>query len=195
MREGRDDEAIFHLVNEDSFQRFATNKKPFCSIEVFRNWMAGLGENRFEIVVEWDAAVAGFGGLYLLPDRQSHVGWLFLGVKAEFQGRGAGDMLMRTLVAAADILFGLGRLQLTVYADNEIAMSLYRKYGFRIEGRHRNFVRREDGFVDAFSMARLRAEAGPPKSDGDLRGRLGRFARQSASGRKPATAPERDPLA
>ncbi len=183
LRESRDDEDIFQLVNEDAFQRLATHYERFRSIEVFRAWIAGLGDERFEIVVESNGAVAGFGGLYPLPDRQNHAGWLFLGVKAAFHGQGAGDRLVQTLVAAADIVFGLGRLQLTVYADNDIALRLYRKYGFLVEGRHRNFVRRGDGFIDAFSMARLRAEAGPPRSEQELRERLGRLALACGAGR------------
>jgi putative acetyltransferase len=62
---------------------------------------------------------------------------------------------MNSLLGAADVLAGVQRLQLTVYADNEPAIRLYKKFGFEIEGRHRDFLRRDDGPVDAFSMARL----------------------------------------
>ena len=104
---------------------------------------------------ETRASSAGFAGLYLLTERQSHIGWFFLGVREKFRRRGVGAALLRGLLDVADVLAGLQRLQLTVFADNEPAIRLYRRFGFEIEGRHRDFLRREDGPVDAFTMARL----------------------------------------
>jgi putative acetyltransferase len=155
MRENSDDEALLALFNEESFQRFATHMRPFAGVDDLRDWLAGLGPDRFEIVCESDREFVGFAGLYILADRQSHIGWFFLGVSEKHQRRGAGALLMNSLLGAADVLAGLQRLQLTVYADNETAIRLYRKFGFEIEGRHRDFLRRDDGPVDAFTMARL----------------------------------------
>ncbi|RML92235.1 hypothetical protein APX70_200105 [Pseudomonas syringae pv. maculicola] len=50
----------------------------------------------------------------------------------------------------------LHRVELTVYADNEAAQGLYRKFGFEVEGRLRNYAVRDGAYVDALSMARLR---------------------------------------
>jgi putative acetyltransferase len=155
MRENSDDEALLALFNEECFQRFATHMRPFADVEDMRNWLAGLGPDRFEIVCESGVEFAGFAGLYILSDRQSHIGWFFLGVREKHQRRGAAALLMNSLLGAADVLAGVQRLQLTVYADNEPAIRLYKKFGFEIEGRHRDFLRRDDGPVDAFSMARL----------------------------------------
>ncbi len=155
MREASDDEALLALFNEERFQRFATHLKPFASLDEMRLWLACLGADRFEIVCESGRELAGFAGLYILADRQSHIGWFFLGVREKFQRRGVGATLMTSLLGAADILADLRRLQLTVFADNEPAIRLYRRFGFEIEGRHRDFLRRDDGPMDAFTMARL----------------------------------------
>jgi putative acetyltransferase len=40
---------------------------------------------------------------------------------------------------------------------NEIGIALYEKFGFEIEGTHRRFAFREGEYVDAYSMARVRA--------------------------------------
>ena len=53
----------------------------------------------------------------------------------------------------------LRRVELTVYADNEAAQQLYRKFGFEVEGRMRDFALRDGVFVDTVSMARLRQSA------------------------------------
>jgi len=58
-------------------------------------------------------------------------------------------------MATASIMIGLRRVQLTVFGDNDPAIKLYRRFGFEVEGRHRDFVRRGDGFVDALTMAKL----------------------------------------
>jgi len=48
----------------------------------------------------------------------------------------------------------LRRVELTVYADNEAAHNLYRKFGFEVEGRLRDYALRDGVFVDTLSMAR-----------------------------------------
>jgi len=56
----------------------------------------------------------------------------------------------------ADRWLNLTRLELTVYADNEPAIRLYRRAGFRVEGTLRRFAWRAGEYADALYMARLR---------------------------------------
>jgi putative acetyltransferase len=37
-----------------------------------------------------------------------------------------------------------------------VGITLYEKFGFEIEGTHRRYAFRDGGFVDAYSMARLK---------------------------------------
>jgi putative acetyltransferase len=48
------------------------------------------------------------------------------------------------------------RVELTVYADNQAAIGLYRKLGFETEGLLRQYAVRDGVLVDALAMARLR---------------------------------------
>ena len=50
----------------------------------------------------------------------------------------------------------LHRVELTVYTDNEAALTLYGRFGFESEGVLRDSALRDGRFVDALSMARLR---------------------------------------
>ena len=58
----------------------------------------------------------------------------------------------------ADDWLNLRRIELTVYVDNAPAIALYERNGFEIEGTHRDFAFRGGAFVDAYAMARLKAE-------------------------------------
>lgn len=56
----------------------------------------------------------------------------------------------------ADSWLGLTRLDLRVYVDNAPAITLYKKFGFEIEGTHKRFAYRTGEYMDAHVMARLR---------------------------------------
>ena len=155
-RGAQDDRGLLELFNEENFLHNASVRAPFASCEEMRMWLDGVvAAQRFEIVAVLHGEIVGFGGLYTMGDAQSHLGWVVLGVRKAFQGRGIGSILMHMLIATAHVFVGLQRLQLTVFSDNQAAISLYRKFGFEIEGRHRRFIRRGADFVDAFTMALL----------------------------------------
>ena len=78
-----------------------------------------------------------------------------MSVAREVQRQGVGTALMQALCDYADRWIAALRLELTVYADNEPAIALYRKFGFEMEGRHRAYALRDGVYVDAFAMARL----------------------------------------
>jgi putative acetyltransferase len=102
-----------------------------------------------------DGKVIGLAGLTRLENRRAHVGTIFMAVHDAFQGRGAGAALMQALVDMADRWLNLGRIELTVYADNARAIGLYERFGFVREGLHKDFAFRGGAFVDALAMARL----------------------------------------
>ncbi len=155
-RGAQDDRGLLELFNEENFLHNASVRAPFASCAEMRIWLDGIAAaKRFEIVAVSNGEIVGFAGLYTMADAQSHLGWVILGVRKTFQGRGIGAALMHMLIATARVFVGLQRLQLTVFSDNQAAMRLYRKFGFEIEGRHRRFVRRGADFVDAFTMALL----------------------------------------
>ena len=47
-------------------------------------------------------------------------------------------------------------VELTVYADNQATIALYRKFVFETEGLLRQYAVRDGRHVDALAMARLR---------------------------------------
>jgi putative acetyltransferase len=106
--------------------------------------------------------VIGAAGLHPVNPslRRMHVRGLGIGIAAEWQGRGIGRQLVARLLDWADNWAGVSRVELTVHADNERAIALYRKLGFVEEGRHRAYALKGGRYVDAFCMARLHPD--PP---------------------------------
>jgi len=83
-----------------------------------------------------------------------HVAQLTIVVHPGFQGRGVGAALLSDLLAWAKKNSALGKIELLVRATNERAISLYRKFGFAIEGRFRNRVKlNASDYVDDIAMA------------------------------------------
>ncbi|MNE93505.1 putative acetyltransferase YhhY [compost metagenome] len=64
--------------------------------------------------------------------------------------------MLATVLDLADNWMNVQRVELSVYADNDAAIGLYRKFGFETEGLFRQYAVRDGQLVDALSMARLR---------------------------------------
>ena len=137
---------------------WGTLQLPFPSIEYWRKRMADPAEGYYSLLACAGNEVAGELGLLTFPNapRRRHAGTLFMAVRDDWQGKGIGSSLMQAAVDMADKWLNLLRLELEVYTDNEPAISLYKKFGFVIEGKLVRFAYRDGQYVDAFSMARLR---------------------------------------
>jgi RimJ/RimL family protein N-acetyltransferase len=90
----------------------------------------------------------------------SHVGSVGMGLLPEYRGKGIGRaLLQRTLQAA--FASGIERIELSVFASNRKAMSLYRSLGFVEEGRMARRVKLGDAYQDMFCMV-LFNDSGAP---------------------------------
>ncbi len=101
--------------------------------------------------------IVGAAGLHTTSRsaRRAHVRGLGIGIASEWQGRGVGRRLIGRLLDWADNWAGILRVELTVHADNERAIALYRSMGFEEEGRHRAYALKNGRYMDALFMARL----------------------------------------
>jgi putative acetyltransferase len=117
---------------------------------------AALGKPDVSLVAELNGDVVGSAGLHApsLALRRRHVMALGISVAREAQGQGVGTALMAALCDYADRWLGILRIELTVYADNEVAQRLYRKFGFELEGTFKGYALRDGVFVDTLAMAR-----------------------------------------
>lgn len=115
------------------------------------------GKIDLNLVAERDDQLLGSAGLHPVGTsvRRRHAMMVGISVVHEAKGQGVGTALMQALCDYADRWMGVLRIELTVFADNEAAVALYRKFGFQTEGRHRGYAMRDGVYADALSMARL----------------------------------------
>lgn len=88
------------------------------------------------------------------PRRISHRAYIVIGIHSDSRGKGIGKALFLHLIAWAKKV-NLHRLDLTVIAENESAVALYKKMGFEIEGVKRDSLLINDKYMDEYYMSKL----------------------------------------
>jgi len=84
----------------------------------------------------------------------AHVGVLGIALLPEFRRQGIGGRLIRQTLDAAQA-FGLHRVELTVRENNSVAIELYKKVGFAVEGLQRNRILVDGAYENLILMGVL----------------------------------------
>lgn len=85
-------------------------------------------------------------------DRIAHRGEIAISVKKEYWNNGIGTEMMKKLIEFGKDEAGLSIIQLTVKADNEKAIHLYNKLGFKQIGFYEKFFNINEKYYDAYLM-------------------------------------------
>jgi ribosomal protein S18 acetylase RimI-like enzyme len=94
-----------------------------------------------------------------------HVATLGMAVAPDWRGRGVGSALLTESIRWARAM-GVEKLALSVYPDNEAALALYGKFGFRQEGRLTGHSKKSIGYVDEIVMGLWLVDRPEGASDG-----------------------------
>ncbi len=137
---------------------WGTLQLPYPSAEMWRKRLAEPPDGYYGLVASVDGEVIGELGLLTNPGRprRKHAATLFMCVRDDWQGKGAGTALMQAACDLADKWLNIERLELEVFVDNEPAIRLYKKFGFVVEGTLACFGYRDGEYADVYTMARLR---------------------------------------
>lgn len=93
-----------------------------------------------------------------MVDNTARKAELAIVLKEDCAGRGYGYEALRLLLAFAFDQMNLHRVYLKVHSDNERAIALYEKLGFRHEGRLRDELYRDGKYMDVICMGILKGE-------------------------------------
>ena len=87
--------------------------------------------------------------------KTKHSAYIVIGIREKYRNRGIGTEFFKKINEWAEEK-NLVRLELTVICNNEIALNLYKKNGFEIEGIKRKAMYIDGEYVDEYYMSKLR---------------------------------------
>ena len=150
--EDRDLEAVSEILDQPRC-RDGLGRDPFAESAEVKAWFDVLPPRTAKLVAVSGDVPVGIG--ILAPDggSRAHTGSSFLAVHDRFHRRGIGGALLRTLIASAERFYRLERLGLVVVCKNDVAIKMYQKYGFQIEGRQVGALHYGGRFHDTYGMA------------------------------------------
>lgn len=113
------------------------------------------GTERLFCVVEHKGKLT--GGIVLNPysrsPKTSHVLELGMWLMKEYRGNGMGSAMLEYAIEWARQTIGVMKIVLGVWSTNIRALALYNKFGFHIEGCHRNIAKINEKYADEVLMA------------------------------------------
>jgi len=114
-------------------------------------------ENSILLVAEMRGKIIGTLNCRGRKDRNAirHVVSLGMSVDRNWRGQGIGSLLMADAIEWAKGTGFIKRIELLVFERNEVAIHLYQKFGFEIEGKHRKAIYRDGVYLDNLTMALL----------------------------------------
>lgn len=109
-----------------------------------RYWLM-YAQKKMSITALYKKKPAGSANLYIQPiEKLKHQCLFVILVGEEYRGKGIGTVLMKALEKRAKEMFQIEILHLEVYENNP-AISLYKRLGFKEYGRHPGYLKEPDG--------------------------------------------------
>jgi len=84
-----------------------------------------------------------------------HAAMLGISVDRDWRGKGIGSQLMARAIQWAKGTGIIKRIELAVFERNSVAIQIYQKFGFEVEGKRRKAIFRDGEYLDGLMMALL----------------------------------------
>jgi putative acetyltransferase len=148
--------ALHEIVNMPEVAELAGPIPPL-TYEKFEKWHGRYIEQtqHIALVAEVKKKVVGLVTVSIEGEEiHRYDSWLSIYVHKEFWHKGVGAQLMKAVIdVARDI--GLKRITLVVFAGNEAAIRMYKKIGFKVEGRSEYGIYTLGKYMDTILMGLL----------------------------------------
>lgn len=139
-----DKDSVAEMMASLSEETVKWGMPPYTRERLERGWWSRM-ENLTALIAMDGERVVGYAGLRKFSHpRRSHSSDYLIYLHQEFQNVGLGTAMTRRIVELAE-QEGLHRIGLSVVADNEIAVHVYEKIGFKFEGTLRDAYFGDDG--------------------------------------------------
>jgi RimJ/RimL family protein N-acetyltransferase len=150
-----DGEAIKSIVNSVASEKYYV--VPERSRE---DWDEAIREikNRKGLIITAQVDERTIGMAHLVRgkfEKNKHVGFLGISIVNEFRGMGIGTAMMKYIIEWTRRQKGLEKISLTVFSTNEVAINLYRTFGFQIEGMSKKQYKIEEKYIDETIMGKF----------------------------------------
>lgn len=150
-----DVKALHYYINELSAERtFITFQGETISLQEeekhVKDVLNAMEQKReVKLVLMVDDVLCGTTEVLLETRVNAHRGNLGLSIGRQVRGMGLGELFLRTVIDEAKrVLPGLRFIQLTCYATNTVALSLYKKVGFTERGRIPDAIYYNGDYID-----------------------------------------------
>lgn len=151
--------SFFEIMTQDGHGQVLEYGEIELTIAQEKNWIKSARANANELVLVaiFEGKIVGLIEIQQEKRRRlNHCGILAMGIVPSWRNRGVGKLLLRELIAWFKEYSDLNIIHLNVMADNQNAIGLYQKFGFRHDGIRRNYIRVGPNlFVDEVLMSRV----------------------------------------
>lgn len=151
-------EYINTLSQERTFIRYQGEKISLDEEEKYLNLLLEkiAKKEAVQLLVICEGKIVGVSDVEMQDKTAKHLGIFGITVAKDFRGRGIGTKLMETVINEAER--NINKLEiiiLEVFANNDLAKDLYKRFGFLQYGMLPNGVRLEKGYQDRVFMYRV----------------------------------------
>jgi RimJ/RimL family protein N-acetyltransferase len=146
---------INQLSSEKTYIRFQGEQQ---TIEDEKKWIESFlekikNQTGLSIYAVVDDKIVGVCDINMRDRIESHIGVFGLTVAKEFRQEGIGSVLIDTIMTLAkELIPQLKIVELSVFANNPIAINLYKKFGFKEFGNLPEGILHRDQYVDHLYM-------------------------------------------
>ena len=147
-----DKDKLFQMFSSMSKKALRWSMAPY-TIESIERWTNNL-PNLIPLVAEHEGVIVGYAAIFKFPNqRRKGIGDLAIYLHQNFHNVGLGTAMTKRLLQLAT-RDKMHRIALTVVKENEIALTLYKKFGFQIEGINKDaFYGSDRKYHDIVNMA------------------------------------------
>lgn len=127
-----DRDSLYECFSAMSDEALEWSMAPY-AIDRIQRWIDSI-ENRIPLVAEFGNKIVGYATIYKFPQpRRKGVGDLAIYLHQDFHNVGLATAMIEKLLELARIE-AMHKIELQVVADNTVAIHLYERFNFNVEG-------------------------------------------------------------